>query len=507
MSDSEGTKELSGIARSIDALFSPPAGDPVDTLDAAPEAADAEPSPTEAAEPGTDPLDFFQADPVAGPDSASDAGDSPEPEGAPFADGLTLDEDFGLAAEEGVDAPPPASTDQPGPPDLTEAEPFEPFDEPALAEPFDEPALAEPFDEPALAASFDEPGPGDLPTPAEDAREAVPAASESEPVAVADMAPTPPLEAAVEAFLGGDASQRPEIERLALELRDGRDVDAVAAAVGRMAAAAGEPPDNDILELALSMTTPLVYERLARQMGGVRDEERRKELFVACRNLGEPMARAVRDDLSDSTDRLARRVHCEALVAMGPVGRPIIEEMAVDDNRFLVRNAVAILGETGGDKAVDLVTSALANPDAKVRREALRSLAKLGDEEAGGLVVGLLEDPDPDVRIAAAVAAGELRVGRALRFLIKMLDGTSDPDEAIPLIRALGQIGDPGAVASIEKHSVPRLFSKPRTDVRIAGYRALNQMGTPHARRLLNQALDDKDPEVKSAVKDILGMR
>ena len=63
------------------------------------------------------------------------------------------------------------------------------------------------------------------------------------------------------------------------------------------------------------------------------------------------------------------------------------------------------------------------------------------------------------------------------------------------------------AVSSIEKHAVTSLFSKPRTDVRITSYRALNEIGTPHARRLLNQAVDDKDPAVKSAVKEMLGMR
>jgi len=179
----------------------------------------------------------------------------------------------------------------------------------------------------------------------------------------------------------------------------------------------------------------------------------------------------------------------------------------MDENRFLVRNAVTILGDTGGDRAVELVTSALANPDARVRLEALRSLAKLGDEDSGDLVLGLLDDSDRDVRVAAAVAAGELHVERALRHVIRMLDETKDPDEAIALVRALGHLGDPGAVPSIEKHAVRTLFSKPRTDVRIAAYRALHQIGTPHARRLLNQAVDDKEPAVKAAVKEMLGMR
>ena len=218
------------------------------------------------------------------------------------------------------------------------------------------------------------------------------------------------------------------------------------------------------------------------------------------------MAVAIRDDLAESTDRLARRIHFDALIQMGDASRDVIEGMAIDENRFLVRNAIAILGEIGGERAVELVTSALANPDARVRREALLSLAKLGDENVGQLVVGFLDDTDSDVRMAAAVAAGELKVDRALRRLISLLDGSKDPDQCLPLIRSLGQLGDPGAVVSIEKHAVPSLFSKPRADVRINAYRALNAIGTPRARKLLNQAISDKDVEVRAAVKDLLHM-
>jgi HEAT repeat protein len=62
-------------------------------------------------------------------------------------------------------------------------------------------------------------------------------------------------------------------------------------------------------------------------------------------------------------------------------------------------------------------------------------------------------------------------------------------------------------VPAIEKHAVRELFARPRTDVRIAAYQALGRMRTPHARRLLNQALSDKDPEVKAAAKGLLRIR
>lgn len=487
MSASEG-KDLAGIARSIDRLFSPPdeVGDDDesgvqsppeppnvggDALTGAPVLPDLpRPEDEEAAsvaESDESPAPAFGRD-VEGP--AQGAGDTP---------GDDLPPPIPDAAAEPDEGPPPLPEPDSGPPPLLEAD----SGPPPLPE--------------ATAPSA--PGGGGATPGSEDLGAGVQEAEE-------ELESTP-LDEAVDAYLDGDRSRADDIRRLAEDMLEQRELNAVARSVGRLAAAAGEPPDEEILALAESISSPMVLGRLAIHVGSERDEERREAFYRACRNLGEPMARAIRDDLAESTDRHARRVHCEALVEMGPVGRKMVEEMVMDENRFLVRNAVTILGDTGGDRAVELVTSALANPDARVRLEALRSLAKLGDEDSGDLVLGLLDDSDRDVRIAAAVAAGELHVERALRHVIRMLDETKDPDEAIALVRALGHLGDPGAVPSIEKHAVRTLFSKPRTDVRIAAYRALHQIGTPHARRLLNQAVDDKEPAVKAAVKEMLGMR
>ena len=133
-------------------------------------------------------------------------------------------------------------------------------------------------------------------------------------------------------------------------------------------------------------------------------------------------------------------------------------------------------------------------------------MAKLGGEDAGMLVYGMLEDPDPDARLAAAMAAGELKVERALKPLLGILDSESDESVTVAILQALGKLGDPGAVNSIEKRATVSFFSKSPLDVRIAAYRALYSIGTPHAKRLINQAVDDKDPDVKAAVRDMIGM-
>jgi HEAT repeat protein len=180
--------------------------------------------------------------------------------------------------------------------------------------------------------------------------------------------------------------------------------------------------------------------------------------------------------------------------------------MIEDENRFLVRNGVAILGEMGGEGAAELVTSALANTDFRVRREAVTALAQLGGEESGQLVLASLEDPDATVRAAAAESAGKLGIDRALKPILALLDDDGVPDDEkvrvqIQALKALGHLGDPGAVQAIEKRAVGSMFSKPPTEVRVAAYNALHQIGTPHARELIEKAKSDKDPVVRTTVR------
>lgn len=469
MSDSDG-KVLTGLARSIDDLFlnagHPPRGSaPV----AAPSVEDAgalglgafDVAPLESEASA---LDFAEPDVPAddGPDTVemeaftldgfdthvggSDA--SPEPE-APPEDATASDE-----SAASVDAEPAASLD------VAPATPAE-----------DAPAPIEP-----AAAADDEEG----------------------------FVPTP-LDLAVDAYLAGETARADEIDTLGRECMASHDVEPVARSIERLTLAAGEPRDEATYAVAESLMYPLALDRVVRHMGLERNEEKRRDFYTICRTIGAPITPAIRNELGETnTDRLARRIYCEALTEMGKPGRDMIEEMVESDNQFLVRNAVSILGDHGGERAVEMVTSALGNPDRRVRREALKALAKLGDESSGEVVIGFLEDPDEKVRLAAAVACGELKVQRSLRPLVAMLDQTKDPDQAILIIRALGHLGDPGAVLSLEKHAVRTMFSRPRTDVRIAAYRALHQIGTPKTRQMLLEVAKDKDEDVKDAVKKML---
>lgn len=513
MAGSEGKKELGGLARSIDALFSAsrpthestePEEIEIDVSGALQsESTGHEPKP--ALGPAQEAEGLLESEPVVGPEILTDRETVEEAEFRAAGDAI---------ADHGAVLEPEASSESES--DATVAEVVEeaaaPDDlAPTMAAPPPLPAEPGPSDSEADAlASLDEIGVtpafatgGEVEAPAEpDAGSSEPTATVEEAV---DRGPTPKgLTEAVEAFLSGSPGATDEVEAIADALRERLALDPLADAVERLVEAAGEPPDPGILEVARSIINPAVASRLVQRMGRERDEERLAGNRRMCQHLGRIMANAFRGALTDSTEEHARRVYCDALIAMGDTSRPVIEEMIDDDNRFLVLNAVAILGEIGGSRAVELVTSALADTDPRVRREALLSLGKLGDEEAGRLVLGSFEDADRSVRVAAAVAAGDLGLERALRPILGMLGEEDEPEICISLLRALGQIGDPGAVQSIEKHAVGGLFSKPRTDVRVAAYRALHEIGTPHARQLLEQARSDKDRGVQIVVRDLV---
>ena len=225
--------------------------------------------------------------------------------------------------------------------------------------------------------------------------------------------------------------------------------------------------------------------------------------------MGAPssMAPAIAEALSETEDRVARRAYIDAMVALGDSGMKIVAEMVEDSRWFVVRNAVGILGEIGGADAVAHLTTTLASDDARVRKETVLALARIGGDDPSMLVVGKLGDQDADVRAAACRAIGVLKVDRALKPLVELLKTEKDNEVVEQVLLALGQLGDPGSVKAIEKKATGGRFSRTPLDVRVAAYKALFTIGTPHAKALLEKASEDSDPTVREAVGRILGLR
>lgn len=329
----------------------------------------------------------------------------------------------------------------------------------------------------------------------------------------------PDLDGVVERYLEADADGRADLEEEVREAAEEAwrvgEVDLVAEAVERLALdgeagpgalGPGEPGSEEAesLTLARELVLPGVASKLAIHLGAAREEEARERMIRATAALGGEMATVLSEALAQTDERAARRTYVDAMIALGEDGRAEAERMVDDPRWFVVRNGVAILGGVGTESDVQHLTSHLAHEDARVRRETVRSLARIGGDDAGLLLLGMVDDADPDVRASVATALGALGVEKAVKPLLQRLEKEEEQKVQVQILRALGALGDPGAVTAIEKRAVGSFFSRSPVPVRVAAYRALASIGTPHAMDLLEAALDDKDEDVRTIARSLL---
>jgi len=308
-------------------------------------------------------------------------------------------------------------------------------------------------------------------------------------------------------FATADFERRP-ILRAALEVdiaaaREAEAVGPVAEAVIALVLAA-TPGDDEPRALARALCQPDVLAAMMERLANERRADGREELSWVFGRLGGATAPALAEALSEVPPRAARRNYMDTLFGMGEDAVQVSLPMLEDSRWFIVRNGVDILGEAGTESAVHRLAPSLAHPDARVRRATVMALAKLGGPEAGSEVLPVLNDHIAEVREAAAMGVGHLQVAKAVRPLLAMLESDRSDDFQMVILRSLGQIGDPGAVPAIEKRAVGRFFLKPAKAVRIAAYRALAAIGTPHAKKLVQEAARDRDAEVAAIANTLL---
>ena len=332
------------------------------------------------------------------------------------------------------------------------------------------------------------------------------------PGARVEADPAPELTPVVDAYLESSGEERRELEaQLREKAREAADAEAherVAEAVERLILEA-EPEDGreEAVDLARDLFGPDVAAAIVRRLGALRDDAERARRIRVATTLRGPMSSAFADGLAETDDRGARHAYLDALIALGEDGRAEARQMLDDSRWWVIRNGATILGGAGTPEDVEDLTTHLAHDDARVRLQTVRALAHIGGDDAGMLLLGMVDDPDPDVRAAVATALGALQPDRAVKSLLERLETEEEQKVEVQIVRALGALGDPGAVPSIEKRAVGSFFSRSPTPVRVAAYRALASIGTPRATQLLEDARDDRDDEVRRAVRGILERR
>lgn len=213
--------------------------------------------------------------------------------------------------------------------------------------------------------------------------------------------------------------------------------------------------------------------------------------------------------LSVEADAQTRKTLTETLVRQGSVALPVLLEHLRDERWYVVRNAVAILGEVRDPAATGPMKPMLAHQDIRVRRETVRALTRIGGQSATGVLLQLLEGADADLSQQALLSLGAMKNLAAVPALLRLLaqeNGNRGPDLRRGAIKALGEIGSAEAVAPLTEFLTSKRFWRPgrHNELRAAAAAALGEIGDGTARAVLEGASSERNETVARAAVQAL---
>lgn len=253
-------------------------------------------------------------------------------------------------------------------------------------------------------------------------------------------------------------------------------------------------------------------ELLAKRLPYMQDRTRILELLS---RAGETAVDTLVKQLLDADDAAARRVYFDSIVQLDIAG-PALFDLLRDARWFVVRNAVALLGEMGVEQADVAMLPLLQHDDERIRIATARALMRIGTAKALQGLHAAIDDRNNEVRRIAAVSYG-LTPGTAgmvrppAARLAVALEKEPDEDVALEMLAALGKLGSSDAIQRLLRIALPQLQSTESPDMpreawlRIAAIEALvkarGNAVMPHVETLMS----DADPEVAQAAFRLRG--
>lgn len=246
----------------------------------------------------------------------------------------------------------------------------------------------------------------------------------------------------------------------------------------------------------------------------------RKNILVTLGRLKDPKAIVAAMNNLGNSYFVVRRSAVEALIEIGEdvtdqlaeilslpqfsVGT-LIETMLTTDNLRVKLRLIRALGELKDSRAVPALKSFLDSPEtlmvetvenalekiacaAWARVDALTVLGEMGGDRALKLAIQALDDPNHDVRKAAILVLGKLRDRRSVKSLLSILSSQAD-ELRRGATRVLGLIG--GRSPRVARAINDLLAADPSLEVRAEAARALGRLLHLSSIPFLIQALND----------------
>lgn len=204
-----------------------------------------------------------------------------------------------------------------------------------------------------------------------------------------------------------------------------------------------------------------------------------------------------------------RRAYMTALRKLGEGTKNVIA-MLNHHQWYVVRNIADLLAELGIEEAVPELGKVANHSDARVRKSVAVALARIGTPAAARHLHGSLRDEEREVRLTVAAELKGAGLSGLVMPIVNELEREEDPEIRQELCRALGRIGTPDAVRTLENvaQRKGKMFAQQRpSGDRRAAVEGLVLAGGEVARKALIALTKDRDKEVRNAAEAGLASR
>ena len=235
---------------------------------------------------------------------------------------------------------------------------------------------------------------------------------------------------------------------------------------------------------------PLLEERL--QDRNPKQGQRAAHLMAACGPAGVEKLMTIMEEHENTLPSFFahRALKANSSDAVAAIHAHLAQRPSTTYGDTLLKQYVQILAASGDPDVVATLARLSSDPRAGLRAEVMRAMHHFNTLESRRVVVRGLSDRATDVREQAAMAAGVLRIRRAVPHLIALIE--REDSAMLRAIKSLGQIRDERALGVLHG-----LLTHERSTVRQYACDALGELGRSESLALLIELLEDQDEVVR----------
>jgi HEAT repeat protein len=230
----------------------------------------------------------------------------------------------------------------------------------------------------------------------------------------------------------------------------------------------------------------------------------REEAAALCNYYGEKIIPELFDALVEEESKATRKFIITLIAGSGNGSVTEAIQRLDDDRWFVKRNMIFILKECGGREVIPHVKPYCQHENLQVRSEAIACLLQKGDRDGAETVMKNLRSNSKEIVNQAITLSGSFRVNEAVPELLELLDkkGVTGVDflDKIPIVVALGKIGDPSAMKGLRNiiFSTSILFKSAIDRLKEEAFKTLKNYPLNDVRELAEAGSKSKNEVIRS---------